>query len=574
MFRHRRIQTKITMPMLAILLVLVGVNGWFSYKSLTDSVVSTISNYTLDTSELIANSINKKAYANFLAHPQEDEQYWQLRNQLNDLREKNGALYVYTIQVQDKKPFIMINGQPKGSDAETKIGVPTSATTYEDVAPALAGGTGTTPLIHDPKYGDYLSSFVPIRDESGSVIGILGVDTSANRVNEVRTKVISEQLPMMAGLDLLLILFAALVVFFVSRTISKPIRIMAKQTQLVGEGDLSVEIPVRSRDEIGLLAQHFNMMLQNLREVLQDVNQTSKELASASDNLSAGTSESEQAVQHAAQTLEALAEHADLQKDSVEDAQSVVERMSQDVGQIAERAQVVASRAGNATHLSLEGFKAVKRSMEQMQSIQSSVNSSSASIISLGEQANEINALVESITAISAQTNLLALNAAIEAARAGEQGKGFAVVADEVRNLAEQTSGFAKQITGTIGLIQQTLDHSVDQMNRSIADVQSGIQVVTHTGELFDQIQVAVEDVSKEIQDVTGAVHGLTDATKAVVEAFSLIEQTTKETASGTHTISASTEELLAVLGEIASSASSLNQMAEKLEDKIDQFRL
>lgn len=574
MFRHRRIQTKIILPMLVILLVLVAVNGWFTYKSLTDSVVSTVAHYTLDTSQLISNALNKKEYAAFLAHPQEDEQYWKLRNQLNDMREKNGALYVYTIQLQDKKPTIMIDGQPKGSDVASKIGEPTSTVTYQDLVPVLAGGTSTTPILHDPQYGDYLSSFVPIRDEAGTIIGILGMDTSANRVNEIRSSIMSEQLPMMASVDLLLILFAALVVFFVSKTISKPIRTMAQQTQQVGEGNLSVEIPVRSRDEIGQLAQHFNMMLQNLRELLLDVNRTSNELATASDQLSAGTSESEQAVQHAAQTLESLTERADLQKDRVYEAQLIVEQMAQDVGQIAERAQVVASRAGNATDLSQAGFEAVKQSMEQMQSIQSSVNSSSASLQSLGEQADQITALVESITAISAQTNLLALNAAIEAARAGEQGKGFAVVADEVRKLAEQTSGFAKQITGSVGLIQQTLDQSVGQMNLSIADVQNGIQVVTHTGELFDQIQHSVEDVSKEIQDVTGAVRGLTDATKAVVEAFSLIEQTTQETASGTHTISASTEELLAVLGEIASSAVSLHQMASTLEDKIEKFQL
>lgn len=557
-----------------ILLVLVASNGLYTYKSVADTVESTISEYTVSVADRITDSFDKETYADFLADPQEDERYWKLRNWLNEWREKNGALYVYTLAVNGDQLQIMIDGQPKGSDVVSEIGQPTSSVTIDDVAPVREGGTNTMPIVHDEQYGDYLSAFVPIRDSSGQVIGILGVDTGADRVNEIRSRVLKEKLPLMAGVTALLILLAAVVVFFVSRSISKPILEIAEQTRKVGAGDLSVEVPVRSHDEIGELAQHFNLMIGNLRELLQDVNRTTGELASASQQLSTGTWESEQAVQHVALTLEKVAEGADLQRDSVDQTQTVVEQMAADVEQIAERARAVATKAGHASELSQGGFKAVQRSIEQMQSIRSSVNRSAASITTLGEQANQIDALVASITSIAGQTNLLALNAAIEAARAGEQGKGFAVVAGEVRKLAEQTSGFAQQITGAIGMIQQTLDQSAGQMEQSIGDVQSGISAVTQTGELFDQIQTTVLDVTQEIQDVTGAVRGLSDGTRAVVGAFSQIEQATQETASGTHTISASTEELLASLGEIAHSAASLTQMAEELESKIQKFHL
>ncbi|MCX7569243.1 methyl-accepting chemotaxis protein [Tumebacillus sp. DT12] len=574
MKKQRSIRTKIIVPMMLILLVVVVANGLFTYKTMMDTVESTISEYTVSVAERIANSIDQEAYTAFLADPQEDERYWKVRNQLNEWREKNGSLYVYTLAAENKKLTILIDGQPKGSDVASEIGAPTTATTFEDVSAVLEGGTSTTPVVHDEEYGDYLSAFVPIRDGSGKVIGILGVDTGADRVEEISKRVMSEKLPLMALVNVLLILVAAAVVIYVSRSISRPILEIAQQTRKVGEGDLSVEVPVRSQDEIGELAQHFNLMLGNLRELLLDVNHTSSELAAASQQLTAGTSESEQAVQHAALTLEQLTQGADLQMGIVSQTQTVVERMAKDVGQIAARAQAVASRAGNASDLSQEGFEAVTRSIRQMQSIQTSVNRSASSMTTLSDQTDQIGALVASITAIAGQTNLLALNAAIEAARAGEQGKGFAVVADEVRKLAEQTSGFAQQITGSISLVQQTLDQSVGQMEQSLTDVQSGIEAVQHTGELFDQIKTTVQDVTSEVQDVTGAVRGLSDGTGAVVQAFRQVEQATNESASGTHSISASTEQLLAALEEIASSAASLTRMAEKLDEKIQRFHL
>ncbi|MGG3921768.1 methyl-accepting chemotaxis protein, partial [Geobacillus thermodenitrificans] len=192
----------------------------------------------------------------------------------------------------------------------------------------------------------------------------------------------------------------------------------------------------------------------------------------------------------------------------------------------------------------------------------------------LGRRSEQIGSIIEAIRNIAAQTNLLALNAAIEAARAGEHGRGFAVVADEVRKLAEQSAESARQIAELIAAIQEETAHAVQSMESVVNEVTAGTGVIRTSGETFSQIRAAVDEVAKQIRDVSASVSEMAASSEQIVRSVQLVADVAESTSAGTQEVSAATEEQLASMEEISASAASLSKMADDLQAIVRKFSL
>ncbi|BCJ86548.1 hypothetical protein skT53_15330 [Effusibacillus dendaii] len=221
-----------------------------------------------------------------------------------------------------------------------------------------------------------------------------------------------------------------------------------------------------------------------------------------------------------------------------------------------------------------EGNQAIRTAISQMNSIQNTVSGLAKVITGLGERSQEIGQIVEAITSIASQTNLLALNAAIEAARAGEHGRGFAVVADEVRKLAEQSSISAQQISELIATIQEETNKAVESMERGTKEVSEGITAVNLAGESFEQIGHSITDVSSQMQEVSAASKQMSTNSQQVIKSIDTISEITESTAAGAQNVSAASEEQLATMEEITASANALAQMAEELQKIVMKFKV
>lgn len=361
---------------------------------------------------------------------------------------------------------------------------------------------------------------------------------------------------------------------YAKRNISKPITEIQNAMSEIALGNLRQEFASKRKDEIGQMFNHLNEMSSSLRELVGKISGNSDQVAASAEELSASAEQTGKATEQIAHTVQEVASGTDKQMQSVEESSRTISELAVGVQKIADNAQYVTTSATETSERAEEGAKNIQLAIEQMNAINSTFGELSGTVKSLGERSDEISQIVQVITDISSQTNLLALNAAIEAARAGEHGKGFAVVADEVRKLAEQSSSSAQQIAQLITAIQEETNKTVQSMEHATKEVEQGIDVVNFSGESFKQIQRSVNEVASQIEQVSSAAQQISAATEEVVHSIELISEVAEVAAAGTQNVSAATEEQLASMEEISASASSLTNMAEELQETIGKFKV
>ncbi|UOF91181.1 methyl-accepting chemotaxis protein [Fodinisporobacter ferrooxydans] len=373
---------------------------------------------------------------------------------------------------------------------------------------------------------------------------------------------------------LLFMVLAILLVYFITNSTSKAIKQIVRICEKVTEGDLTEIIPVKRQDEIGRLAHRFNQMIESLRLVLAQVDEAAGQLASSSEELTASAEQTSRATEHIATTMQELAAGSDQQASHSNEGSIIITQMYGNVVHISENAQNVTSSANHASEVTQKGNRAIQTANNQMNAINKKVGETAEVVRTLGEYTQQIDKIVEVITGIASQTNLLALNAAIEAARAGEQGRGFAVVADEVRKLAEQSAHSAGQISDFIKKIQAESTNAIQAMDESIHAVTGGIAVVNEAETSFREIQEAIGHVTAQVEEITTAVEMITTSTEGVVHKIVAISELAETGANGVQTVSAASQEQLASMEEITASSDHLSKMAEELKMLTERFKV
>ncbi|MED4904818.1 methyl-accepting chemotaxis protein [Parageobacillus thermoglucosidasius] len=363
--------------------------------------------------------------------------------------------------------------------------------------------------------------------------------------------------------------------WMVSRMIVKPVVMVSNAAQKIASGDLMLStIQVNNKDEIGELAQSFNNMTRSLRQLIQEVSGNAEQVASFSQELTATAEQTRTATEQIVATMQEVSAGAYKQMENIEYTSQIIQEMSLNVQQIADHAQVVSSKAIEASEKSAEGRKAIEMLVQQMTLINQTVSGLSNVVKELGMHSREINQIIKVITELSEQTHLLALNATIEAARAGEHGRGFAVVADAVRNLAEQSAQSAQQVSLLISKIQQETSRVVISMDDVTKEVGSGLQLVNFADESFAHIHNTVSEATIQMQNVSSAVTHVVSGTEQIVQSMKQVKTITESAHFGVQGVSAATEEQLASMQEVSAAAHTLSQMAEKLQMLIRNFKV
>ena len=313
-----------------------------------------------------------------------------------------------------------------------------------------------------------------------------------------------------------------------------------------GEGDLTKRLEVSSSDEVAELARWFNTFMDKLQEILCKVSSNSHSLAAAGDEIAA--------------TARQQSHGAELQRDQTNQVATAMQEMASTVMQVSENSSNAATASQRAASAAHQGGKVVQETLSRMHAIAQSVGETAKKVEELGKQSDQIGKIIGVIDDIADQTNLLALNAAIEAARAGEQGRGFAVVADEVRKLAERTSSATKEITAMIRSIQAETKSAVTAMQSGTKEVEQGVELTTQAGSSLREIIQMAEQVGDMVTHIATAA---TQQSAATEEINGNIEQIAKIAAGSASSAQQTTNAL-----------QDLSGLASNLQRLVGQFRL
>jgi len=346
----------------------------------------------------------------------------------------------------------------------------------------------------------------------------------------------------------LVISFAAaiLISYMVNRMIMTPIRGTVAVIEAMVQGDLTKRITVTSDDEIGRMARNMNEFIDSLHTTITAFSGSAVALNAAAAHLTC--------------TSEQIATGAEEVAAQAGTVATVGEEMSATSREISHNCQLVADAARKATASAQNGAAVVSATIAIMGQIADNVRDTARTIDTLGSRSDQIGTIVGTIEDIADQTNLLALNAAIEAARAGEQGRGFAVVADEVRNLAERTTRATKEISEMIKTIQKDTRNAVAVMEAGVRTVDAGTAETARSGDALEEILAQTSEVATQVNQIASAAEEQTAVTGEISNNMHQINDVVCDTASGAHAT--------------AAAASRLSQNAEELQHQVQRFRL
>ncbi|MGA2106268.1 MAG: methyl-accepting chemotaxis protein [Syntrophorhabdales bacterium] len=335
------------------------------------------------------------------------------------------------------------------------------------------------------------------------------------------------------------------IAFILARSIVEPINRTISNTRLLSEGNLRQEILVDRKDEFGEQAATIKGMVEKWRDIIGSVKQASDSVASAGTQLSANAGQ--------------MSHGASQQAERAHQVATASEEMSQTVEDIARNATSIAATAAQAAKTAKEGGTTVEAAVKEVGEIASTVAESASHITSLSELSKKIGDIIGIINEIADQTNLLALNAAIEAARAGEHGRGFAVVADEVRKLAERTTGATSEVSGIIREIQNNVTSAVTSIDDVTAKVDKGVDLSSKAGAELQTIVKSVEDLQQMVQQIATAIDEMSSTSDQISKDIESISGISGET-------SQSSDEVLKASNELSRLGVDLQGIARQFE--------
>ncbi|MED4887456.1 methyl-accepting chemotaxis protein [Lysinibacillus fusiformis] len=370
------------------------------------------------------------------------------------------------------------------------------------------------------------------------------------------------------------ILIGGIVIFLFARHLAIPVQMVTDRVEKIANQHLTFTyLNVKNKDELGILATGINTMTTNLRGMIETVSNSAEHVAATSEQLTASSEQTSTASDEITKAIQQISTGQEKQLLGMKEANHSVTEISSSLTAITENIKELNDLSIETSKVSLSGNEVITQSVEQMNQINKQNIMTNEAMLLLESKSQEIGEIINVITSIAVQTNLLALNAAIEAARAGEQGKGFAVVADEVRKLAEESGNAANNISTLIGEIQLHTQNTVQIVNEGQSVVETGIRYVANAGKTFDVIAADVDMINNKLSSVSTEIQEINANTENLVNEILKTQDVTDQSSSYTQQVVAAAEEQSATMIEMTFASRSLAEMSQELQNLVSNFK-
>lgn len=437
-----------------------------------------------------------------------------------------------------------------------------SSQQYED----LRQGTFINELLHNTKYMYY-----PLDDYTGEVQWYLARSIDYSTVLKAQQK----QTASLIVVGIAISSIGLLILLLVIRRILRPLTRITKNVEQIANGDLTLQ-PEQSRrnDEIGQLSRSFGQMTISLKSLIISIQTQSDDLLTSTEQIGASMKDNEAGTRTVVKTIDGIHQQTDTTHAMCVESARAMDDLADGIVGVADDTAIIVDAANTMTKLSNAGNDSLASAVQQMNVIKNNTQTFATIIGELKEDSNDIGTIMQMITAIAEQTNLLALNAAIEAARAGEFGQGFAVVAEEIRQLADQTTQSASDVHQLINQIQSKTKHAVTAMQASNEEVQMGARLLNEVGASFTHIERAVTALTQQIEGLSSISGRMSAGAEEVSAAVQNIAETADQTATSVTQASLTADQQLAAIAYVTQTALRLTEMAKQLEESVSTFKV
>ena len=499
---------------------------------------------------------------------------------------RNGILYKGERNMEKESDLFdelskTFNGQITIFNGDTRV-----VTTLRTVSGSREVGSKASPFIvqkvikerkayygqmNDNLLEEHYAGYLPIKDASGSVLGMLFVGFNVGDMN----KAIEDMVTSMAVIVVVIVFFC---IFFSSTLIGdqlKQIYLIVDSMKKIASGNLrEPNLRITTHDEFAMLVESVNDMKNRLTMLLAKITNSSERLAMTGQRLTDSTQRANKSIATVKETMNTLTEGALEQEEKIQALEDKFKVMTDKMDGLSITALQMQQVADGSSASANEGKSKLDISIAMMKEIEIKVGSSAKVIGDLGNRSDEIGQIIETISAIADKTNLLALNAAIEAARAGEHGKGFAVVADEVRKLAEQSGSAATTIGERIASIQADTVSAVKSIEEGTKSVAEGTQSVSETGEAFVGIQAQTEKLAQNVEKTLMDVGEVFESNQEIFAAIQRVREIADKSTDNANAVNIATREQTATMLAVEGASKVLLNLANEMRGEVAQFKL
>jgi methyl-accepting chemotaxis protein len=413
---------------------------------------------------------------------------------------------------------------------------------------------------------DKLISFKTNSTSGWTMLGIIDKSEISNKANLIT-------LPSIVTLLVIIAVSILITSYMLGKVIGR-LRKVQEAAGQIEQGDLTVKIPVDGDDELSHLTRSINEMANTNRNAFKKMIDVSQQIIGASQTLVASAEENVASANEISATVTEIAAGASNQSKSIDESQSSLQNLLEQVNKIDDQSKDVLQGAHRMIEFARGGLDKMNHLSVQSKNSADTTNQIINTVLKLEEHAKNVHQIIDVLDGIARRTNLLSLNASIEAAHAGEHGKGFAVVAGEIRKLAQQTNESLKEVTDTVQSMNNEIQQAVSYCRQTGETLQGQKTAVSESSDAFTQIEKIIELNVRGMQTISDAIINTHQQIEQVTQGAQVIASTSEETAASTEEMSASVQEQTASMEELNKLAGDLDQQAQLMQEEINRYKI